>query len=192
MKLRLVMEEKKETISVHTEGTPNPNALKFVFNKTFIEKGSHNFTSIENCKNSPLAEKLFKIAHVNEVFIGKDFITITKKQDIPWENIYDQILHTIDDHLYKGEPIIINTHINNEKGKSEIEQKILDLLDNQIRPAVAADGGDIIFDSYEDGILKLHLQGACSSCPSSIMTLKAGIEGLLKKQIPELKEVISI
>ncbi len=184
--------EDKTQIKIHTEGTPNPNALKFVLDKILIEKGTANFPNAEKAKDSPLAMRLFEIKSVQEVFVGKDFITVTKAPDRIWEDIYEEILLAIDKFFLTGEPILLKTEIKEGKGKDDVEQRIMDILDNQIRPAVASDGGDIIFDSYEDGILRLHLQGACSSCPSSIMTLKAGVEATLKRQIPELKQVISV
>lgn len=185
-----------EEIKIFTEGTPNPNALKFVLDKTLVEKGSLNFANKEKAQNSPLATKLFKINSVKEVFIGQNFITITKDENSKWDNIYGKIEDVINKHFVSGEPIITDNGqqtTGNKTTKSDpVEERIKEILDSQIRPAVASDGGDIIFDSYKDGILRLHLQGACSSCPSAIMTLKAGVEQMLKRQIPELKEVISI
>ena len=181
-----------EKIKIHTEGTPNPNALKFVLSKTIINNGSYNFPDKEKSKESPLAEKLFNIQNVKEVFFGKDFITISKNPDATWESIYDKAFEIIDKHIGSGEPILLKTESKKTTTNDETLQKILDILDNQIRPAVNSDGGDVIFDSFEDGVLRLHLQGSCSHCPSSIMTLKSGIEAMLKREIPELKEVISI
>ncbi len=180
------------TIKIHTEGTPNPNALKFVIDKTIIEKGSYSFSSKEKAKDSPLALKLFEIKNVEEVFFGKDFITLSKSTGSAWELIYDKAIEIITKHLESGELILLKLEEKNISASSDIEERILEIIDSQIRPAVASDGGDIIFDSYKDGILRLHMQGSCKSCPSAVMTLKAGIESLLKKQIPELKEVISI
>lgn len=184
-----------EAIKIHTEGTPNPNALKFVLDRTILNNGTLDFTSKEEAKNSPLAQKLFDIKPVIEVLIGKDFITVSKNPEFTWDSIYDSLLETINIHFKSGEPIVLNTGSkikNKEKNLSKVEEQIHEILDNKIRPAVASDGGDVIFDSYEDGILRLHLQGSCSHCPSSIMTLKSGIEAMLKREIPELKEVISI
>ena len=185
------MPTQNEEIKIHTEGTPNPNALKFVLDKTLLNNTA-NFPNRESAKNSPLAGRLFNIKSVEEIFIGKDFITVSKSPDASWDSIYSKLVDAINEHFKSGEPIILQTVSKKSKSGSEVEQKILDILDDQIRPAVASDGGDVIFDSYEDGVLRLHLQGACSSCPSSIMTLKSGIEAMLKRQIPELKEVISI
>ena len=184
--------ENKQQIKIHTEGTPNPNALKFVLDKTLLERGTANFPNKEKAKDSSLAVKLFEVKSVSEVLIGKNFITVTKDPNTIWENIYEDILLAIDKFFLSGEPILLKIESQEGKGKSDVEQRILDILNDQIRPAVASDGGDIIFDSYKDGVLRLHLQGACSSCPSSIMTLKAGIETMLKREIPELKEVISV
>ncbi|MBI3590939.1 MAG: NifU family protein [Candidatus Melainabacteria bacterium] len=179
-------------VKIQTEGTPNPNALKFVLDKNILENGSCNFPNKEKSEDSPLAKRLFNIPSVEEVFIGKNFITVSKKADSTWESIYDRLLEAINQHFESGEPVVLKTESKKVTSSNEIEQRILEILDNQIRPAVASDGGDIIFDSYEDGVLRLHLQGSCSSCPSSVMTLKAGIENMLKREIPELKEVISV
>ena len=182
-------------VKIQTEGTPNPNALKFALDKILLEKGTYNFPDKESSKDSPLANRIFNISSVKEVFIGKDFITISKHPDTNWDTIYDKLIESINNHFDSGEPVVHNTIDSKDTtstSDSEVKRRIHELLDSQIRPAVASDGGDVIFDSYEDGILKLHLQGACSTCPSSIMTLKVGIESMLKKQIPELKEVISV
>ncbi len=181
-----------ETVKIHTEGTPNPNALKFVLDKVIIENGSANFPDKDSGSGSPLAQKFFENASVKEVFFGRDFITISKTSESSWDDIYDPLLKIINNHFESGEPIVLKSEKSSLKGSNEIEQKIHEILDSQIRPAVAGDGGDVIFDSYKDGILKLHLQGSCSSCPSSIMTLKVGIESMLKKAIPEIKEVVSV
>ncbi|MBI1858610.1 MAG: NifU family protein [Candidatus Melainabacteria bacterium] len=190
------MDSQEKNLKVYTEGTPNPNALKFVLDQTLLETGSASFTNKEKASNSPLAKKLFVLDSVKEILIGRNFITITKDQNVIWDSIYGKIEDIISKHFESGEPIITESNqqtTDNKKTTGDpVEEKIKEILDNQIRPAVASDGGDIIFDSYKDGILRLHLQGACSSCPSSIMTLKVGVEQMLKRQIPELKEVISI
>ena len=148
-------------VKIHTEGTPNPNALKFVLDKIILENGTANFPDKGKSSNSPLAARLFKIESVKEVFIGKDFITVSKDPNSSWDSIYDLLLESINKHFESGEPVLLKTETSSRKYENEIEQKIHELLDNQIRPAVASDGGDIIFDSYKDGILKLHLQGSC-------------------------------
>ena len=189
-----VKQDMTNKFKVYTEGTPNPNALKFVCDQTILENGTANFPNKESAVNSPLAKKLFDIDSVKEVFIGKDFITISKASDVIWEKIYDAVMKVINNHFESGEAVILEQE---QKAKEQgaagtVEDRIREILDSQIRPAVAGDGGDVIFDSYSDGILKLRLQGACSSCPSAIMTLKVGIEQMLKRHIPELKEVVSV
>lgn len=181
-------------MKIHTEGTPNPNALKFVLDKVILEKSTLNYPNKESASNSPLALKLFAIDSVKEVFIGKDFITISKKTEVNWDLVYEKILDVINKHFESGDPVVSNESSLNTSSESlsDIEKKIHEILDTKIRPAVASDGGDIVFNSYTDGVLKVHLMGACSHCPSSIMTLKAGIESMLKREIPELKEVISV
>ncbi len=181
-------------MKIHTEGTPNPNALKFVVDMVLIDKSSVNFASKQSAENSPLAKKLFEINSVIEIFIGKNFVTVSKDSSASWDSIYDKILSVLNKHIESGEPVIINESSSelDDKSLTDVEKKIHEILDTKIRPAVASDGGDIIFDSYQNGVLKVHLQGACSHCPSSIMTLKAGIESMLKREIPELEEVISV
>ena len=181
-----------EKVKIHTEGTPNPNALKFVLDKVILESGSANFPDKSLSTNSSLAQRLFEVSSVKEVFFGRDFITISKTAESAWDDIYDSLLKVINNYFESGEPILLKSETISVKGSNDVEQKIHEILDAQIRPAVASDGGDVIFDSYTDGVLKLHLQGSCSHCPSSIMTLKVGIESMLKKAIPEIKEVVSV
>lgn len=184
-----------DKVKIQTEGTPNPNALKFVLDKELLEKDTYNFPDKKSSKDSPLATRLFDISSVKEVFIGKNFVTVSKTPETNWDTIYDKLIESINKHFESGEPTVNKVASSENKSISfdnEIEKKIHEILDSQIRPAVASDGGDVIFNSYKDGVLSLHLQGACSTCPSSIMTLKVGIESMLKKQIPELKEVISV
>lgn len=184
-----------DKVKIYTEGTPNPNALKFVLDRNILEKDSLNFSNEKQAVNSPLAMRLFEVGSVVEVFVGKNFITVSKNSTSSWDDMYDSLVKKINEHFDSGEPIILTENNIPEKinfTRSEVEEKIIEILDSEIRPAVNGDGGDVIFDSYENGVLKLHLQGSCSSCPSSIMTLKSGIEAMLKKYIPELKEVISV
>lgn len=184
-----------EEVKILSEGTPNPNALKFILDKTIMESGSANFSSAEKAESSPLAKRLFALGEVEEVFFGKTFITITKKESSLWEAIYNKVVDEITNHFNSGDPIIIGDGSKSEeqiKSGDPVIDKINEILDKQIRPAIAGDGGDVIFQSFEDGVLRLQLQGACSSCPSSTMTLKHGIEQMLKREVPELKEVISI
>ena len=179
---------------IQTEETPNPATLKFLPGQTVLGTGTANFSDGDNIESSPLAKKLFDVEGVVGVFLGSDFITITKKEDFLWEHIKPALLGTIMDFLQSGEEILNNdpgdsSHEIHEGPDGEIIRKITDLLDTRVRPAVAQDGGDITFQSFQEGIVYLHMQGACAGCPSSTMTLKMGIENLLRHYIPEVTEV---
>ena len=179
---------------IQTEETPNPATLKFLPGQTVLGTGTANFSEGDNTESSPLAKKLFGVDGVVGVFLGSDFITITKKADFLWEHIKPALLGTIMDFLQSGEEILNeesgdSLHEIHDGPDSEIVKKITDLLDTRVRPAVAQDGGDITFQSFEEGVVYLHMQGACAGCPSSTMTLKMGIENLLKHYIPEVTEV---
>ena len=179
---------------IQTVETPNPATLKFLPGQTVLGTGTANFSEGENLKRSPLAKKLFDVEGVTGVFFGSDFITITKEEDVVWEHIKPALLGTIMDFLQSGEKILDEesrdpSHETHEGPDGVIVKKITDLLDTRVRPAVAQDGGDITFQSFEQGIVYLHMQGACAGCPSSTMTLKMGIENLLKHYIPEVTEV---
>ena len=181
---------------IQTEQTPNPQTLKFLPGKVVMDEGTAFFQSIEKTSNSPFAKRLFGVGGVTGVFFGSDFITITKNDSLDWQLMKPEILGSIMDHFNSGEPTINNE--KNDDGKkpllensndSDIVKQIKELLDTRVRPAVAMDGGDIIYDSYKDGIVYLQMQGACSGCPSSTATLKMGIENMLKHYVPEVKEV---
>jgi Fe-S cluster biogenesis protein NfuA len=185
--------------------TQKLDAMKAIMtNATEVGIPTHTTVSVMGSLQEQLINTklnvLFSLNEISEVFIGKNFITVTKKETALWEAIYNKIVEEISKHIESGDPTLTAPIPNESKlsgkdgknAKSPIEEKIHEILDSQIRPAVASDGGDVIFDSYKDGVLKLHLQGACSSCPSSTMTLKHGIEQMLKREIPELKEVISV
>ena len=179
---------------IQTEETPNPATLKFLPGQTVLGTGTANFSEGDNAESSPLAKKLFGVDGVVGVFLGSDFITITKKEDFLWEHIKPALLGTIMDFLHSGEEILNEEYGGSsddihEGPDSETVKKIIDLLDTRVRPAVAQDGGDITFQSFEEGVVYLHMQGACAGCPSSTMTLKMGIENLLKHYIPEVNEV---
>ena len=179
---------------IQTEETPNPATLKFLPGQTILDTGTANFSEGDNVEGSPLANKLFGVEGVTGVFLGSDFITITKNEDFLWEHIKPALLGTIMDFLQSGEEILNEnsrdpSHEIHDGPDTEIVKKITDLLDTRVRPAVAQDGGDITFQSFEEGIVYLHMQGACAGCPSSTMTLKMGIENLLKHYIPEVTEV---
>tara|TARA_Y100000590_G_scaffold422466_1_gene527220 strand:- start:129 stop:695 length:567 start_codon:yes stop_codon:yes gene_type:complete len=181
---------------IQTEQTPNPETLKFLPGKVVMDEGTAFFKNAENITNSPFAKRLFKVEGVLSVFFGSDFITITKKEAIDWPVIKPAILGAISDHYNSNDKTIIKdsknkskNETNLNKNESSIVKQIKELLDTRVRPAVAMDGGDIIYDSYKDGIVYLHMQGACSGCPSSTATLKMGIENMLKHYIPEVTEV---
>ena len=181
---------------IQTEQTPNPQTLKFLPGKVVMDEGTAFFQNKDNTSNSPLAKRLFDVNGVTGVFFGSDFITITKNDSLDWQVMKPEILGAIMDHFNSDEQTINNEA--KDKGKesllensndSDIVKQIKELLDTRVRPAVAMDGGDIIYDSFKDGIVYLHMQGACSGCPSSTATLKMGIENMLKHYVPEVKEV---
>ena len=181
---------------IQTEQTPNPQTLKFLPGKVVMDEGTAFFQNIDKTSNSPLAKKLFDVDGVTGVFFGSDFITISKNDSLDWQVMKPALLGAIMDHFNSGEQTI-NNETNDEKKKSLLEnsndsdivKQIKELLDTRVRPAVAMDGGDIVYDSYKDGIVYLHMQGSCSGCPSSTATLKSGIENMLKHYIPEVLEV---
>ncbi len=180
---------------IQTEQTPNPQTLKFLPGKVVMEDGTAFYQNAQEGHNSPFAKRLFKVDGVEGVFFGSDFITITKNQSIEWQVMKPLILGSIMDHYNSGDETILNIK-NNENISSgtkdednDIVKQIKELLDTRVRPAVAMDGGDIIYDSFKDGIVYLHMQGACSGCPSSTATLKMGIENMLKHYVPEVIEV---
>ena len=184
-------------VSISLEFTPNPNTLKFVVNRTFLERGAANFTSVEKADKAPLAQKLFSVPGVKGVLVGTNFVTITKSPEGDWDVLADQVPLTIETHLKSGAAVFSPDFAHAAPAiptgdQSEIEKKIREVLDNEIRPAVAMDGGDITFGKFEEGIVYLHLQGSCSSCPSSVATLKMGVEMRLKEVIPEVKEVVQV
>ena len=170
-----------------------PDSLKFLPGRVVMEKGTADFRSVEEAKNSLLAQNLFKIDGVEGVFFGSDFISITKNESINWQVLKPSILGAIADHYESGTPIM--NKVENSKDDatnvkdSDIVVQIKELLDTRVRPAVAMDGGDITFGDYKDGTVFLHMQGACSGCPSSTATLKAGIENMLKHYLPEVQGV---
>ncbi len=185
-------------VYVSLEFTPNPNTLKYSVNRTLLGAGigAVNFLKKEEAeKKSPLANKLFSIPGIAGVMIGKDFVTVTKTEEGDWDVVHKSCSFTIEDHLTKNEPVVNEQEMTanaHKGGNSAIEQKIREILDQEIRPAVAMDGGDITFDRFEAGVVYLYLQGSCAGCPSSTMTLKMGIENRLKEAIPEVLEVVSV
>ena len=180
---------------IQTEQTPNPQTLKFLPGKVVMEDGTAFYQDVNSALNSPFAKRLFKVEGVEGVFFGSDFITITKGESIDWQTMKPLILASIIDHYNSDDETISkeenksNESLLQNENDSDIVKQIKELLDTRVRPAVAMDGGDIIYDSFKDGIVYLHMQGACSGCPSSTATLKMGIENMLKHYVPEVQEV---
>ncbi|MBX9853272.1 MAG: NifU family protein [Cytophagaceae bacterium] len=183
----------KKIINLYTESNPNPNSLKFVADFILLPEGSVDYTNPANAENCPLALDLFRFSFVKRVFITANFITVTKADDIDWFEITPMIKSLIKGYLEEGKALFRERIKVDEISADdpEIVQKIKVMLDEYIRPAVEQDGGAINFKSYDEGIVTVTLQGSCSGCPSSTVTLKAGIENLLKRMIPEVKEVVA-
>lgn len=185
------------SINIQLEWTPNPNTLKYVVDVNLLPAGAVNFTTREQTEQrSPLAMKLFDVKGVAGVMVGTHFVTVTKGEDGEWDELNDGVMETLDTHLSAGEPAVIGEVVpvrsTGTAELSEVEKKIQQILDDEIRPAVANDGGDITLDRFEGGIAYLRMQGSCAGCPSSTMTLKMGIESRLRELIPEVTEVVSI
>ena len=177
---------------VQTETTPNPNSIKFLPGKTVSKNGSYEINKNDNIENE-LIKNLLSIKGVEGIFLGKDFISINKYDDIEWDELKHIIISLINDFYSSGNECVIENDLNeNNKDLKEIEKKIVKILNEKIRPAVAKDGGDIKFKEFKDGIVKVQLQGSCSGCPSSTMTLKQGVQNLLCHYLPEVKEVVAI
>jgi Fe-S cluster biogenesis protein NfuA len=183
-------------IYVSLEFTPNPNTLKYSVNRQLLTKGAVSFVKKADADaKSPLAAKLFAIPGICGVMIGKDFVTVTKTEEGDWDVVHKSTSQTIEEHLKRSEPVVNEELLatdGHKGGNSEIERKIREILDQEIRPAVAMDGGDITFDRFDAGVVYLYMQGACSGCPSSTATLKMGIETRLKEAVPEVTEVVAV
>ena len=177
---------------VQTEITPNPNSIKFLPGKPVSNSGSFEINKKDNISNE-LIRNLLSVNGVEGIFLGKDFISINKYDDTPWDEIKHIVISLINDFYSNGNECVIEQSLNEEKEDlKEIEKKIVKILDQKIRPAVAKDGGDIRFKEFKNGIVKVQLQGSCSGCPSSTMTLKQGVQNLLRHYIPEVKEVQAV
>ncbi len=176
---------------IQTEETPNPATMKFLPGREVMPEGTRDFRDAATASPSPLATTLFAINGVTGVFLGRDFITVSKNAAHDWPGLKPAILGAIMDHFVSGRPTLTDAAVAvaPDAADSEVVAQIKELLDLKIRPAVAQDGGDIVFHKFEDGVVYLHLQGACSGCPSSAATLKAGVENMLKHYIPEVVEV---
>ena len=177
---------------VQTEVTPNPNSLKFIPGKKVSNSGPYEITNKDETQNT-LVRNLLSINGVEGIFLGEDFISINKKEIIKWDEVKHIVISFINDFYSEGKEFVIDESLEEQNSNlDELEQKIVKILDEKIRPAVARDGGDIKFKEFKDGVVKVQLQGSCSGCPSSTMTLKQGVQNLLCHYLPEVKEVVAI
>ena len=179
---------------IQTEVTPNPNSLKFLPGKEVSNSGPYEITD-KNQINNELVRNILSVNGVEGIFLGKDFISVNKSDQTKWDEIKHIVISLINDFYSDGKEFVIDENIKEQEQESdldEIEKKIVKILDQKIRPAVARDGGDIKFKEFKDGVVKVQLQGSCSGCPSSTMTLKQGVQNLLCHYLPEVKEVIAI
>jgi Fe-S cluster biogenesis protein NfuA len=177
---------------IQTEATPNPATIKFLPGLVVMTSGTADFRSAESAHHSPLAQRLFTLDGVSGVFLGRDFISVTKQDGKDWTGLKTRILQSIMEHFTLGLPVILassETANPESENDSEIVQQIKELIETRVRPLVAMDGGDIVFDRFDDGIVYLHMRGACAGCPSSSATLKSGIENMLKHFVPEVRAV---
>jgi Fe-S cluster biogenesis protein NfuA len=187
-------------ISIYTEMTPNPETMKFVANKLLYPGKSIDFPDIESAKPSPLALELFGFPFIKAVFVASNFVTLTKTSETDWNDVIPPIRQFLKEYLEENKPVINEDEVASLKQESsnivdvdddDVVIRVKELLENYVKPAVEMDGGAIQFKSYRDGVVNLMLQGSCSGCPSSMITLKAGIEGMMKRMIPEVKEVVA-
>lgn len=181
---------------IQTENTPNPATLKFLPGQTVMDMGTADFPTAESASVSPLAQRLFAVDGTEGVFFGSDFVTVTKSDDVEWDHVKPAMLGAIMEHFVSGQPVINDGSApaaGHSESYDEADEKVVgqikELLDTRVRPAVAQDGGDITFHGFDRGVVYLHMQGACAGCPSSTLTLKMGIENLLRHYIPEVVEV---
>jgi Fe-S cluster biogenesis protein NfuA len=186
-------------ISIYTEMTPNPETMKFVANKLLYPGKIIDFPDVETAKPSPLAIEFFGFPFIKSVFIASNFVTLTKTADTDWDDVIPAIRQFLKEYLEEGKPVINEDEILVTKtdgnaidaDDDDVVKRIKELLENYVKPAVEMDGGAIQFRSYNEGVVNLMLQGSCSGCPSSMITLKAGIESMMKRMIPEVKEVVA-
>ncbi len=179
---------------IETESTPNPATLKFLPGRAVMGAGTADFANADTAGRSPLATTLFGLSGVARVFLGGDFVTVTKSEGAEWQALKPQVLGALMEHLVAGRAVIEGDEVAAAEDEiapedQEIVEQIKELLDTRVRPAVASDGGDIVFRGYRDGVVRLHMQGACSGCPSSAATLKHGIENMLRHYVPEVVSV---
>src|ERR1700730_366400 len=187
-------------ISIYTEMTPNPETMKFVANKLLYPGKSIDFPDVSSAKPSPLAIELFGFPFIRSVFIASNFVTLTKTIDTDWQDVIPTVRQFLKEYLEEAKAVINEEEVQSMKQEAsndvaadddDVVKRIKELLDNYVKPAVEMDGGAIQFKSYNEGVVNLMLQGSCSGCPSSMITLKAGIEGMMKRMIPEVKEVVA-
>ncbi len=188
------MTEVKEFLEVYSESTPNPETMKFVFNKMILPDDSADFPSKESTNMSPLAKNLFEFSFVNGVFIMNNFVTITRQPGVEWEEIIPIVKEFLKSYVAAREPILykaVSTAKTDFGADNDTVSKIIEILDTYVKPAVETDGGQIVFKDFVNGIVTVELRGSCSGCPSSTVTLKRGIEGMLTRMLPEVKEVVA-
>jgi Fe-S cluster biogenesis protein NfuA len=185
-------------VSIYTEMTPNPETMKFVANKLLYPGKSIDFPDESSAEPSPLAKELFAFPFIRSVFIASNFVTLTKTPDTQWEDVIPSIREFLKQYLEEGKAVINEDKIVVKKDANSVNaddtdvvKRIKELLENYVKPAVEMDGGAISFKGYDNGVVKLMMQGSCSGCPSSMITLKAGIEGMMKRMIPEVQEVVA-
>lgn len=188
--------EHTKYVHIYTEANPNPNSMKFVANFMLVREGTdYFFADAESASQSPLAQELFQFPYVKGVFIMSNFVTITKDDATSWDEVKHELKHFLTQYFEQEKPILgipdLNTNLPNLENLTETERKIVAILEEYIRPAVESDGGAINFKSFNDGIVTVELRGSCSGCPSSMVTLKAGIQNLLTRMVPEVKEVVA-
>jgi len=179
---------------VQTQITPNPNSLKFIPGKAVSKSGSYEVTNKDSINND-LVRNILSINGVTSLFLGSDFISVNKKKDIDWEDVKHIVIALINEYYQSGKQLVIDNNLSEQKldkNLIDIEKKIIKIIDTKIRPAVAKDGGDIKFKDYKNGIVTVKLEGSCSGCPSSTMTLKQGVQNLLCHYITEVKEVVAV
>jgi Fe-S cluster biogenesis protein NfuA len=191
-----------QVMLIQTETTPNPATLKFLPGQRVMEGGTRDFASPEEAEASPLAEALFSLGDVEGVFFGRDFVSVRAAPGVDWRDLKPEVLSVLLDHFSSGAPLfrpasaagiaIVPEEIGDDPEDAEVVAQIRELIETRVRPAVAQDGGDIVYRGYRDGTVFLALHGACSGCPSSTMTLKNGIEGLLKHYVPEVEAVEAV
>jgi len=181
-----------DVITIYAEATPNPESMKFVSNKMIFANDSIDFRSADKVDGSPLASALFEFPFVKGVFIMNNFVSITKEKDEEWFDLIPQLKAFIKDWLESGKEVVSPKAVQVDENEDEVVRKIKQLLDDHVKPAVEMDGGAITFQSFDEGVVSVVMKGSCSGCPSSTLTLKAGIENLLKRMIPEVEAVEAI